>query len=233
MFIQYGNYRHAGAEGSFVLSREFTIGDTGNINGVTERWDITGRLEAPDRAQLTVALLALETAYSVGDLDLVFIDVDGVTPTAHNLISANSITGTRITNFDYVDSRNAEYSTFRHYAISVEADFDLSPFGTSLIESFQDSLTFTSTGGPRFVVRTTLNGPPVRQQVAARTPVQAVQTGSATGRFSQPLPVDPIYPLDEQLDRRQVTTTQSRNEGRTSFTTNWTYTYLAIEQPFE
>ena len=231
MFIQYGNYRHASAEGSFVLTRDFVVGDRGFVNGVTERWDIRGRLEAPNRAQLTTELVALETAYSVGGLDLMFIDVDGVTPTAHNLISANSITGTRITNFNYVDSRNAEYSTFRHYAISIEADFNLSPLGT--IESFQDSLTFTSTGGPRFVVRTTLNGPPVRQQVAAFTPVQAVQTGSATSRFSQPNPADPIYTLDEQFDRRQVTTTRSRNEGRTSFTTNWTYTYLAIGQPFQ
>jgi len=232
MFIQYGNYRHAGAEGSFVLSRDFTVGDSGLINGFTERWNIRGRLEAPDRAQLTTALVALETAYSVNGLDLVFIDVDGVTPTAHNLISADAITGTRITNFSYDDSRNAEYSTFRHYSITVEADFDLSLFGGSF-ETFQDSLTFTSTGGPRFVVRTTLNGPPVRQQVAARTPVQAVQTGSATGRFSQPNPATPIYTLDEQLDRRQVTTTQSRSEGRTSFTTNWTYTYLSIGQPFQ
>ena len=231
MFIQYGNYRHAGAEGSFVLSRDFSVGDSGFINGVTERWVITGRLEAPDRAQLTTELIALETAYSVNGLDLIFLDVDGVTPTAHNLISANSITGTRITNFSYADSRNAEYSTFRHYSITVEADFNLSPFGFPLAETFQDSLTFTSTGGPRFVVRTTLNGPPVRQQVAAFTPVQAVQTGSSTGRFSQPNPATPIYPIDEQVDRRQVTRTQSRSEGRTSFTTNWTYTYLAI-QPF-
>ena len=52
MFIQYGNYRHAGAEGSFVLSRDFTVGDSGLINGFTERWNIRGRLEAPDRAQL-------------------------------------------------------------------------------------------------------------------------------------------------------------------------------------
>ena len=231
MFIQYGAYRHAGAEGSFVLSRDFTVGDTGFINGLTERWVITGRLEAPDRAQLTAALIALEMAYSVNGLDLVFIDVDGVTPTAHNLISADSITGTRITNFSYDDSRNAEYSTFRHYSITVEADFDLSAAGT--FETFQDSLTFTSTGGPRFVVRTTLNGPPVRQQVAAFTPVQAVQTGSATGRFSQPTPANPIFPLDEQVDRQQVTRTQSRSEGRTSFKTNWTYTYLAIQQPFQ
>jgi len=162
VFLRYGNYTHEAAEASIAIGRDQSFGDFGQAVSFTETWQITGRLHAKDRTLLTAEITALEMAYSANGFDIVLIDVDGVTESAHKMVSANANNGVRITNFNWVDSRNAEYSTFRNYTITVEAEFDISGINPSF-ESYQSSLSFTGNGGPRFVVRTALNGPPIRQ----------------------------------------------------------------------
>jgi len=206
VFLRYGNYTHEAAEASIAIGRDQSFGDFGQAVSFTETWQITGRLHAKDRTLLTAEITALEMAYSANGFDIVLIDVDGVTESAHKMVSANANNGVRITNFNWVDSRNAEYSTFRNYTITVEAEFDISGINPSF-ESYQSSLS-------------------------AFTPIGAVQSGSKTGRFAQPEPDDPIYPVDEHQDRKQVTNSASRSEGRTSFTTAWTYTYSSIGPAF-
>ncbi len=227
MILKYGSYAHQLAECSIAISKSKTYDANGAMSGLDETWTIDGRLEGVDRADLTTKITALEAAYSIDGQNLILFDSDGTTESAHKLISSQTIFGVQITELGYPDGKNAEYSTFRNYRIVAKAAFWLVIDGDgSGTTSWQQSIDYTGTGGPKFVVRPIINGNPIKQQIYPTTPVMAVQSGSAVGRLTFPTPPVPIYGADEQVDQRKIRRSTDLKGGKPTYTTTWTYQFL-------
>ena len=228
MILKYGTYAHEIAECSLSISQPRQFNEAGQVAGITQRWIIDGRKEGTSVADLTTKLAALEAAYSVNGQDLILFDVDGTTQTHHKIISADTIGGTRVVNLEYPEGRNAEYSTFRTYRITVEADI-WTLDGVATIDSvgtYSANVDFTGTGGAKFVIRPTMSGAPVKQQIYAQTPVTCIQSGTKTGILGYPAADPPLYPTHEQFDRRQIKRSSTLQKGQPRYTTNWSYTFL-------
>jgi hypothetical protein len=227
MILKYGSYAHSDNEVQITISRRSRIEDNGLRASFVESWNIRGVLQAANPAALTAAIAALEAAYSASGQDLVFFENDGTTETAHKLANATAIGGVKVVSGPgYPAGSGAEYSTFRTYAITVEAEYPL---------DVDDPIAWTQTlvaggGGARFVMLQTLTGSPVRQQEAENTPYWALQTGTAKGLLDYPTPDDPMFPDDEHVDRRRIVhRTPEIIEGvPAGFVVSWSYSFESV-----
>lgn len=231
MILKYGTYAHQEGEVSFTTERTALNGEKGEVIGYTERWTISGQVQAASQAALTTAIAALEAAYSRHGKDLVLYLSDGTTETAHKLKQSQSrppgiqvVSGPR-----YPDGQGAQYSTFRDYEIVVQADILITPpfapdapESPSNLGSYTETVSIIGNGGPRHGVRQGLIRPQI-QTLAQSTPIYGQQSGQAVGRFSFPPANPPSLPGVHQ-DQRSVTRDFSRGEdGKPQYTTSWDY----------
>jgi hypothetical protein len=205
MFLKYGNYTASDGETTVVITKENRLNEAKVPIARVERWTIEGILHANDAAGLTVAINALETAFSVNGRRLALLLPDNSTESAH-VISAASVP--RIMRISYPDGSGPQYVNQRSYSIEIEAEIAIAgsgaPGGANDLLKFEESVSIQGTGGPRRVIREYLNGPPIVQQTAQATAVYATQTGSATGYHGYYKPM-PIWPAHEILDAREIT----------------------------
>lgn len=219
------------------MSRSTKRNNAGAIEFVTETWDLNGFLQADTQLLLNKAITDIEDAYEAGGKDLVLFFDDGITESAHKLISSKSIGGTRVLSTpSFPEGRGAEYTTFRRFTIQVAADFLPSGALRSNFLNFQERLTFTG-GGPRFIMLQAINGLPQRQRVAEATPFRLVQSGSQIGQTRR-LPANPpLFPQDEHIDQRQIVQGGPKRNASgataffTEFTTSWQYNFEST-RPF-
>lgn len=228
MYLKYGDYSHSTDECAIVITKESVLDDYGRKVGYKEMWNVSGMLTGSSVSAVTTAIQALETAYSVNGRDLKLLQDDG-TETAHKLVNADSLTGVRIKTLGYPAGAGAEYTTFRNYQIVAEADFSVLPgSGSDGTIRFQQTISYRGTGGPRKVIRTTLTGMPVAQQVAQRTPIFVSQSGFAIGFSSYPAPAAPILPQWEDFDSREIEYVTPQMKGllnQSEYRINWTYRF--------
>ncbi|MFN0051081.1 MAG: hypothetical protein ACKV0T_02760 [Planctomycetales bacterium] len=224
MILRYGSYAHDQNECALVISQRAVYSARGERQLVRETWRVTGIKQAATQTALTAALAELRSAYNVNGRDLgLFLD-DGVTPTDHVLNSSLALGGVRVLELEFPEGTGAEYSTFRTYRLTVEADFP--DRGSGLLE-FDEALSFEGTGGPRRVFLETLEGPPQEQIGAQLTTCRATQQGRAVGDQAYPVPPPPIWPAAELPERRRITLkTPQRTAGDyTRFAIEWQYTF--------
>jgi hypothetical protein len=227
MILKYGSYAHDPNEATLAITRQPRRNAAGQIVGYVERWRIAGVKQAATQADLTTALAALKAAYASGGSDLRLVLDDGVTATAHALLSAGSVGGTRVLGgVEFPVGRGAEYTTFRSYQVTVEADYLDSQ--VSLL-SFIETLSFAGSGGPIFRYLPTLNGPWQRQTVAETSNYFVTQRGQAIGSRAYPAPTAPLWPAAEHRERRVIEYRSprpgSRNSGDTEWPIAWTYVF--------
>lgn len=224
MYFQYGNYKHAVNEASINIGWTPMKDQKGRIYGKRHIWTINGEIQAASQSALSTALLSLEAAYAVNGAGLVGLFFDDGTPTQHVITPNNMLRGVTIENFQYGDSRSAEYSTFRTYSIGLEI-LEKITINTNAID-FTETLSLSG-GGPRHVFLQPLNGLPIKQRVAEATTYKAVQSGQATGLFSYPRIPPPLFPAFEHRDQRQISMTspETQDNLRTQFTVTWQYLF--------
>src|SRR5260370_18125202 len=179
MFLKYGSYTHAQNEPAVQIAKRAVVWAGGYRQAVRETWRIVGVLHAAAPAALTAAIAGLRSAYNVNGLDLGLYLDDQTTLTDHVLSSGASLGGTRVTALDFPTGSGAEYSTFRSYSITVEANF---PDASNNLLDFSETLSFDGTGGPRVIFLDTLEGLPQPQLAQQRTTYRAREQGRATGR---------------------------------------------------
>lgn len=205
MYLKYGDYSHAIGEAVISITKQSVLDEFGRKIGWKENWQIAGFLEGTSVSDVTTKIQALETAYGVNGRDLKLLNDDG-SETAHKLINADSISGTRIETLNYPVGDGAEYTTFRRYTISAMADYSV-PGGVAGGDgtvTFSQVISTRGTGGPRKVVLETRNGPPVIQYVSQMTPIYITQSGFAVGYLAYPTPPNPIEPQWEDLEKRDI-----------------------------
>jgi hypothetical protein len=226
MILGYGAYRHAPHECALVIARRPVYSPRGSPQFTRENWQIAGWLHAVDPPALTLALANLQAAYELAGQDAVLYLDDGVTPTHHQLRSALALGGVRVTGLDFPRGTGAEYSTFRSYRISLEADF---PAADPLLWDYVETVAQLGTGGPRRVLIETLDGPVQEQQVASQTVCRAVQSGHALGSTHDPDVSPPLWLAAELPDRRQIRfhTPRRTAGGLSHFLVEWHYEYAS------
>lgn len=177
-----------------VTARKDALLDAaGNVYAYRAAFDVQATLlasTANGQAELTALCVAFERALGVPGGDLVLIRDDG--GAAMTLPSATSYTGVRVTrgpSYDHGDG--AEFSTYRTFAFTAEAEYALS-LGNILI-SYVETLE-TWGGGPEYFMLEPINGPAIRQKVKESSAFYATQSGQAVGLSGYPVPPNPIWP---------------------------------------
>jgi hypothetical protein len=193
--------------------------------GTTERWTMRGMLEGSTVAEITTAIQTLEAAYSTNGRDLILYQSDGTTETAHKILSAQTMGGTRVTKLpSYPSGEGAEYATFRRYEIVVEADYAV--WDQNLV-AWIETVSYRGRGGEVWRLMPVLVGPWPRQTLHTNSPYSAVQRGRAVGQFSYPVAPPPLWPLDEHRDAGGGEYSGPRRHGNTftDYETTWEYTF--------
>lgn len=224
MLLKYGPYAHSLHECAIVISKRAQFSPRGYRRFVRETWQITGWLQATNPAALTAAIADLRTAYAATGVDAGLYLDDGQTPTDHVLLSSQTLGGVRVRALDFPHGTGAEYSTFRSYQITLEADF---PEASPTLWDFAESLTFLGSGGARRLFLETLDGVPQMQLVSAQTTYRAVQQGRAVGNTGYPVVALPLWPAEEHRDRRQITyvAPERRGPDLVQYIVTWQYSF--------
>lgn len=235
--LRYGSYTHPVGEVEVIITSSAERSDRGLLLGLRERWTIRGFLQAADQDALTTAINSLKSAYSQDDQTLSLIYDTGGT-TAHSVVPSNTMGGIKIISpVSFPVGKGAEYSTYRQYEVILEAIIvnSVTLSGTARTEEYDESIAYTSTGGPRFVYLNTLQGTPVKQFVNQQTTQGLVQQGRAVGRYAYPTPSQPIWPDAEHVDLRQISYEAPQRTGNigsqfTQWAVSWSYVFESAQE---
>lgn len=227
MILKYGTYTHGDCECAISISRETWRDGTGKRRGYLERWTITGRIFASGAdlvANLTAQINAIETAYASDGSNLILYESDGTTPTGHGMTSSSMVGGVKVSGPSFPSGKGPEYATYREYTITAEGKYESD---THEILSFGETISVSGTGGAKFIMLTPLDGAPIKQTIASKTPVVISQSGSAVGRSGYPTPPNPVSAINEHKDTRNI---QKKNPERQAdgtyknYEITWQYT---------
>ncbi|AWM38129.1 hypothetical protein GobsT_37780 [Gemmata obscuriglobus] len=228
MRAAWGNYLFP-VNGCEVTSRTRLItSDTGRPIRYVTRVSVAGWLEADGQAALAVAEASLRAALLTNYLDFRFLtDAGAVTPLS--LLNSQSISGVRVVDGpNFTGTDGAEYATVRRFEFEVEAEFLIANAANAVL-AYQETVSITGDGGPRYVLRVPINARVlVRQKVSERTPVRAVQTGRAVGHVKYPPVPPPLWPRPiYQGDQGNVVRDSPRRLGLglVEFGVSWSYPF--------
>jgi hypothetical protein len=228
----YGSYAHSDSEIRVTTQRRLNYAAGGQVKSYTQTLRIAGQLQANTPALVDTAMLALATAYAIQGQSFSLTMPAGGSSTAIILGSTTAIGGVRVVegpNFE--DDQKAEWSTYRNYNITLEAEY---PATALLYLAWEESIDFEG-GGPRDLFLQPLQGDPEKQRVAEKTTYRAVQRGSAVGFFAYPNYPPPLFPADEHQERRKRSKKPPKRAGPngtpyyTEFGIEWQYEFEAVQ----
>lgn len=184
-----------------------------------------GYLEGSSQADLTDKQRAMTVALMRPGGKLTLLRDDGA-DSATLLDNASSITGVVVTDGpNFPDADGPEYVTQRHFVFTAEADYYARGTNALTLLDWQETISITG-GGPLYVVRPALYGPPQRQKVYEQTPCQVVQSGYAVGLVRYPTPPPQLFPFALKMTPEvRETTPTKRGNGYTEYRIDWTYTF--------
>jgi len=199
----------------------------------SETWIIEGFVRGATTAELTVNMNAYEAAFRVPNADLNFVDLNG-SPTAHQLLSSSTISGTRVDRFEWRRNGGSsppatEYVHRRSFIAVVSGD-RLAASGGGLV-SWEQSVRIIGTGGPVVIWKPALFGPVQPQITQQQSSVIAIQQGSAVGLTDYPYVPGPLY--DATLLKSKSTVPFDYSSPRLlggsplMFRVGWRYVYEA------
>jgi hypothetical protein len=230
MILRFGNYRHDDNEVRLSIDRRAELTAAKVPYVWTTRWTLDGLLVGDDVADITTKINALEAAYKVRGVDAELLTSEGGV-TAHRMLSAASVGGIRVIGPpSYPDGSGAEYTTWRRYSITIEADFPVNPNDPSTQILDWNEVYETSGGGPLYGYTQPIKGSPIRQTIREQTTYKATQSGSAVGYLARPTPPAPIWPGALIEQPRIMKVSPKRNgSGFQEFAISWSYQF---EAPF-
>lgn len=228
MYVKYGSYEHAANESSVQFSHRVNRSRLGYRETVTKTIVIRGKIHGTDPEDVNTNLAALLSAYAADgeDFGLYIEDESEDIVTVHFLDNDSSISGVQVEAVEFPEAVNAEFTTYRSYQITATAVYLAAEDG--LLE-FTETVSFTGTGGPRHVFLETATGPVVKQTVNQNTVYTASQSGSAVGMTSYPTPPAPLWPDDEDVTQRRITTISPTimGEGNMRYPISWSYNFVS------
>lgn len=226
--LRYGNYLHDAGECEVRRTISPRLADTQAVVGYTERWDIAGEIIASTPEAIAAQLAEMDAAYALQNQTLTLETDAGFV--LMRLSPVGSVVGVRVAPASLPDGTGAEWATGLKYTLIAEAEYTGN--SEAAIVAFQETLQFSG-GGPLYVWRQPLEGNPIKQRVAQRTPYVLVQSGSSTGRYGYLTAPGPLFP--EHLWHGPAFTLigpVTRGGQLLDYTTNWTYTMQSVS-PFQ
>ncbi len=224
MYLRYGSDTRSQHEATVVISVQPNRSARGFIQFTRQTWQITGVLQGDTQALVIAAISTLESAYGADGFN-VYLLLDDQSTVAHQLLTANAMGGVQVVSGpSYPVGDGAELSTFRHYTLTLQADYQNT--GVELLD-FENKVIQTGNGGPSLVFLETLEGIPQQQIGRQRTTYKATQTGYALGRSLWPAPAPPQFPnalLNDSISVAYTTPKQVQNQA-TEYRTEWSYQF--------
>ena len=215
MQLKYNSYAFNSHTTTLPISRTFEHDQRGVAVRERQEWNVKTVITGTSQSDLTTKIIALTGAMVDGGSLIFYRDDTG--------LSAHYLYNVKIQSINFPTSDGVEYATQR----TVEIRFS----GTKIIgESnqvirFNESVSTTGTGGGRFVMKETIEGKPVRQQVAQYTLCTATQSGSATS-LAVPAPPAPLWQELEHVDQRRVDyTSNTQEDGSVEHSVSWSYSF--------
>lgn len=227
MQVKYGDYTHSEGEVSLRVDRQTLYNEAELPYAVRETWNLEGVLIQDNESAMDTAVTALDAAYATDGRDLALTLTAG--GNSYLVLDSSACNGgTKVTQRpSFPDFRGAAYTAYLPYSITVAGEVEVTGRNTNVL-SFTEQIS-RSGGGPRFAVRETLDGLPVKQQVRRFTKYIVTQTGSATGLYGYPVPPRAIAP-GALIEAPQITQITPRRRGTgssardyTEYQTTWTY----------
>lgn len=233
MYFRYGSYETDNNSSWFSLNYRANVGQTGRKISEIQRWTIHTVLTATTQALLDSAIAEHEAGMRQNNVDLTFFKDDG-SETAHKIINANTRNGVEFKGISYPGyfpgqwGAHSEYVNLRYVVTQHEAEvFDVENNIVFYDHHFEFNL-----GGTDYAVLGAFTGPPQVQFTMQQSPRWAVQSGTAIGMFSHPIPPGPLVnalpkPLLSKWGRRNA-----RQFGRVrnwGYPVTWRYVF---ESPF-
>lgn len=234
MNIKIGSHTHPANEvDRITLTQRIVRNRRNRPQYVTKTLTLSGVLipASATQASIKTSIEELEAAY-LNERKTVGLYHDDGTASPHVLDTNQSISGVRIVSKDYPDAGPAEYATQRSFTFVCEADFLVS--GADPFVSWEESLSFDGTCGPKIAWKYTLNGPPQQQTVHQATTQIVTQQGSAVGYFAYPLYPAPLFPQLELQDRRRTVGDGPERSGDSliNWGIRWTYVFESASPLF-
>lgn len=196
---------------------------------VRQIWQIDGVVVLQTNAtqtRMTQSLAILEQDFSQYRPDIVFLEDNGSTPSALQLLSRNCMQGPLMTNFNYPKSPEKVYSNGHPYTATFEADVAVGSAGNPIME-FVEEVADEGTGGwERVHVGGAIN-PPEEQIGTQYHPYRYRQSGSAVGLYDYPSVPPPIWPSKLKRPNPQIVDVSPEIRGLVdqNFRRSWTYIY--------
>lgn len=237
MYVRYGGYLHALDEVGFSIDKR-PISQGGIQVGVEETWSLTGFLQAASQAALVTAMTTLEIAYGRNQQTAQILLNNGTTvarqmPGVHVLGGTEVIEGVSYPN-DGMGANGAEFVDYRTFTVKIRGRYAVElPPSYQLIQ-FNETIQFSG-GGPQDVHIESQIGPPQKQRLKQFTTYRAVQSGSAVGLLTLPVPPAPLWPSALETAPQIVPGSPKRSGGSgapilTEWPISWTYVF-ADSQP--
>lgn len=227
MQLKWGSYSFDENATVVGVKQETLINEGGQPYAVRVTAECQGYLSGSSQSDLTSAETSLRNALARSRQDLILYRDDG-SSSGVALRSAGSITGTRVVRGpDFPGTQGPEYATERAFTFAVEAEYPLAG-SQLLLLSWTETLSFSG-GGPLYIVKPALVGPPQRQLLYAQTPYQATQSGEAVGYLAYPNPAQPVWPASlRQAPRVQRRAPRRRGNGYEEYAVAWEYEFESV-----
>lgn len=185
--LRFGSFTHELGEVTLGVARETTFNAADQPIEERVSWTIAARAEGDDLTALLGKLVQVDLAYRARNRYAVAQLYDTSSGlVCHELNGPRSISGVRVVQPpSFPDGRGAEFTTYRNYAVRLEAEFFVTAPAAALVE-FDETLAFSG-GGPLRDLIVLTSGPPVEYVSAAQTPYECVQTTRAVGLGDYPV----------------------------------------------
>lgn len=223
--LSYGSYDFDEGACEVTLDIQTQMNGRGVPFSLAKRMNVRGFLAGDTTAAVDAKCDLLEAALAAPYRDLiVYTDASAATHLA--LYNQGSTTGVVVSGLRYPVGRGADLVTYRTFEFHATAEYPIGS-GRGVLMAFQETISVSGTGGPRFILKDALLGPPQRQIVQQRSRVRASQQGQAEGYLEYPTEPPPLWPQDEHVELRQVNRTGGRFRGKTwqGFTVSWSYQF--------
>jgi hypothetical protein len=229
MFLKIGGRVRPFNEADASISYTPIFDGQRRIVKVHQVWQIDGNVNLQTNAsqtRMTQSLRILEQDFSQYRPDLVFLEDNGSTPSALQLLASNCLQGPELTNFSYPKNPNKVYATGHPYVATMEADVIGAATGNAILQ-FSEQVVSEGTGGwERVHVGGAINLP--EEQIGTQyNPYVYRQSGFAVGLFGYPTIPPPLWPSKLKRPNPQVVDVSPEIIGPIDqhFRRSWTYIF--------
>lgn len=205
MRAKYGSHWHDTSELGIRWESQWLFDAFRRRHGEVLRVTLIGVLRGDTPAEITTKMNTLRAAYANDYQDFTLFLDDNTTPTAHQILNADSFGGVKVVaGPSYLNgpwSGRPEYAGQRSYYIILQAE---RRYGTGLY-SWKERLVIRGTGGAKWRYSPQITGDAQRQTLQTHTTFHYIQEGAAVGHDDYPVPPNPLFPSIEHEDERVIT----------------------------